>query len=126
MRRLPAPESVTKPPPSSTTFAWVLTTFAVAAIVIVVAAGPQLKVMMPPWPTAFTTAAEVQLAAVPVPMTWLGCDVLTALAAVGMLACPDGLPHFAGLAAGGLLLADGDGSGLDEGDAEGLVIEVLG
>ena len=30
--------------------------------------GPQSKVMMPPWATAATTAAEVQLAGVPVPI----------------------------------------------------------
>src|SRR6266536_2050891 len=32
--------------------------------------GPQSKAMMPPLATAPTTAAEVQLPGVPVPMTW--------------------------------------------------------
>jgi hypothetical protein len=46
--------------------------------VIVTGWGPQLKVMMPPLATALTTAADVQLAGVPVPMTWLGWLVLAA------------------------------------------------
>jgi hypothetical protein len=33
--------------------------------------------MIPPSATAATTAAEVQLAGVPFPMTWVGCEVLT-------------------------------------------------
>jgi hypothetical protein len=57
--------------------------FAVALIVIVTGCWPQLKVMMPPLATARTTAADVQLAAVPLPMTWFGCAVLTARAAGG-------------------------------------------
>ena len=38
-------------------------------LVIVTGFGPQLKVMMPPMATALTTAAEVQPAGVPWPMT---------------------------------------------------------
>ena len=38
-------------------------------MVIVTGAGPHLKVITPPAATAFTTAADVQLAGVPVPMT---------------------------------------------------------
>ena len=45
--------------------------------------GPQLKVMMPPAATSRTTAADVQLAGVPFPITWLGCLVLTARPAGG-------------------------------------------
>jgi len=40
-------------------------------------------VMTPPMATARTTAAEVQLAAVPWPMTWFGWAVLTARPARG-------------------------------------------
>jgi hypothetical protein len=46
--------------------------FAVCVIVIVTGSGLQLKVMTPPMATASTTAAEVQLAAVPSPMMWSG------------------------------------------------------
>lgn len=42
-------------------------TFAVFAITIVTGPGPQLKPMMPPAATARTTAADVQLAALPFP-----------------------------------------------------------
>jgi len=69
------------------------TTFAVAVIVIVTGVGPQLKVMIPPMATAWTTAAEVQLAGVPVPMTWLGRAVLTARPAGGTQASPSGYPY---------------------------------
>ncbi len=83
MRRLPAPLSVTLPPPSRTTRLLVLCTRAVAVILIVTGFGPQLKVMTPPSQTALTTAFDVQLAGVPCPMTWFGCAVLTARAAGG-------------------------------------------
>ena len=59
------------------------TTFAVAVIVMIAGLGPQLKVMTPPLATALTTAAEVQLAGVPVPMTWFGSLVTTASPAGG-------------------------------------------
>ena len=78
MRRLPPPLRVTRPPPSSTTRRRVLITLAVAVITIVTGLGPQLKVMMPPAATARTTAAEVQLAGLPFPITWLGWLVSTA------------------------------------------------
>ena len=83
IRILPPPLSVTLPPPSSTTWWLVFTTLAVAVIVIVTGLGPQLKVMMPPLATALTTAADVQLAGVPGPMTWFGWLVLTARPAGG-------------------------------------------
>src|ERR1700683_4097175 len=54
--------------------------------------GPQLKVITPPLATARTTAAEVQLAGAPSPMTWFGWLVLTARAARGTNAWPFGLP----------------------------------
>src|SRR5580658_8919801 len=83
IRRLPPPLSVTSPPPSSTIWWLVFTTLAVCRMVMVTGSGPQLNVMTPPCATALTTAREVQLAGVPVPMTWLGWLVLTARAAGG-------------------------------------------
>src|SRR5271165_4981898 len=50
--------------------------------------------MMPPWATALTTAADVQLAGVPWPTTWFGWLVLTARAATGTGWWPFGLPTF--------------------------------
>jgi hypothetical protein len=41
-------------------------------MVIVTGFGPQLNVMTPPAATAATTAAGVQLAGVPEPITWSG------------------------------------------------------
>src|SRR5581483_9680566 len=75
IRRAPPPLSVTLPPPSRTTRAEALRSFAVAAIVITTGSGPQEKVITPPAATAATTAAEVQLAGVPLPTTWSGCEV---------------------------------------------------
>src|SRR4051812_8097756 len=116
IRRLPPPLSVTRPPPSSTTGVVRLCTLAVADIVIVTGAGPQLKVMMPPAATAFTTAEEVQLAAVPLPIVRVGWLVSTARAALGIEACPAGLPGLGrSLGATGL---DGAGVALTLGDAE--------
>lgn len=113
MRRLPAPLSVTRPPPSSTTCELVFRTFAVLAMVIVTGFGPQSNVMIPPAATAFTTAAEVQLAAVPLPTVRVGLLVSTALAAAGTDAFPSGLP---GLGSFSILVADGDA----ETDADGV------
>jgi hypothetical protein len=59
---------------------------AVLVIVIVTGAGPQENVMIPPAATAATTAADVQLAAVPWPTTLVGCDVSTGCAAAGTVA----------------------------------------
>jgi hypothetical protein len=70
----------------------VLRTFAVAVIVIVTGTGPQSNVMMPPAATALTTAAEVQLAAVPLPILRVGLLVSTGRAVDGTAACPFGLP----------------------------------
>lgn len=92
MRRLPAPLSVTLPPPSSTTRDTALRTFAVAAIVITTGRGPQENVMTPPAATAATTAADVQLAGVPLPTVRAGCEVSTARAAAGTGAWPPGFP----------------------------------
>src|SRR5690242_1837778 len=72
IRRAPPPLSVTLPPPSRVTNALRLSTRAVACMVMVTGAGPQLKVMSPPFATARTTALEVQLAAVPPPTTRAG------------------------------------------------------
>src|SRR6202020_1701137 len=90
--RLPPPLRVTSPPPSSTTWWLVFTTLAVAVMVMVTGFGPQLNVMTPPRATALTTAAEVQLAGVPVPMTRFGWLVFTAAPACGTAACPPALP----------------------------------
>jgi len=70
----------------------VLRTLAVAAIVIVTGAGPQLNVMTPPAATAATTAAEVQLAALPSPTTRFGCPTSTACPSAGTAAFPAGFP----------------------------------
>ena len=110
MRRWPPPLSVTLPPPSSTIRGpFALRTFAVAFIVIVIGSGPQLNVMMPPAATAATTASEVQLAALPLPMTRVGFEVSTARASAGTAALPFGLPAGGPATAGGLLLAGADG-----------------
>src|SRR5688500_15047574 len=109
MRRLPPPLSVTRPPPSRTIRALAaLRTFAVAAIVITTGSGPQAKVMIPPLPTAATTAAEVQLAGVPLPTVRVGLLVSTARASAGTAAFPCGLPG-AG-SAFTVVLADGLGA----------------
>ncbi len=93
---------MTSPPPSSTTWWLVFRTLAVAVMVIVTGFGPQLNVMMPPLATALTTAADVQLAGVPVPMTWSGWLVFTA--APG--------PRDAGVAAGVAEVRDAVARGL--------------
>ena len=123
MRRLPAPDSVTSPPPSITTREpWSLRTFAVAVMVIVTGAGPHLKVITPPAATALTTAADVQLAGVPVPITWFGCDVSTGRAAAGIEAWPLGFPACrvaTGLGLGdGVALAVADGVALVPADTD--------
>jgi hypothetical protein len=84
---------------------------AVAFIVMATGAGPQEKVMTPPAATAATTAAEVQLAAVPLPTTRVGCEVSTAFASAGTVAWPLGLPNVAGGGAALLRAADGLGDG---------------
>jgi hypothetical protein len=89
---LPPPLRVIRPRPSSTTRRWVLITLAVAVITMVTGSGPQLKVMMPPAATSRTTADDVQLAGLPLPITWLGWLVLTARPAGGTEKWPWGLP----------------------------------
>jgi hypothetical protein len=66
---------------------------AVAAIVITTGAEPHEKVITPPLATAATTAAEVQLPALPLPTTVVGCEVSTACPAAGTAACPPGFPN---------------------------------
>jgi hypothetical protein len=75
-----------------TTWLLALRTFAVAVILIVTGAGPHEKVITPPAATADTTACDVQLAAVPLPTTCVGCEVFTGLPSAGTLAWPFGLP----------------------------------
>ena len=69
-------------------------TLAVAAIVMVTGAGPHANRMIPPLATALTTAADVQLAAVPSPITRVGCVVSTGPASAGIAALPPGFPAF--------------------------------
>src|SRR3954447_17816592 len=92
MRRAPAPLRVTRPPPSSTTSGLSLKTLAVAFIVMVTGLGPHLKTILPPAATAATTAAQVQLAGVPSPITWSGLATDSACAAEGTAHCPSALP----------------------------------
>jgi hypothetical protein len=61
-------------------------------MVTVTGSGPQSKVITPPRATAETTAADVQLAGVPLPMTWSGLLVSTARASAGTAAPPSGFP----------------------------------
>jgi hypothetical protein len=61
-------------------------------MVITTGRGPQENVMTPPFATAETTAAEVQLPGVPLPMVRVGCEVSTARASAGTVAWPPGLP----------------------------------
>src|SRR5262245_26066517 len=91
----PPPSSVIFRPPSMTVFL-LDGTFSVAVTRIVTGSGPQLKVMTPPAVTAVCSALNVQLAAVPVPITAVGLEVLAACAIVGTPAAHDpfGLPAF--------------------------------
>src|SRR5450631_2892844 len=68
--------------------------FMVAVIGMVTAPPPQLKVMTPPFPTAVLSAVNVQLAAVPVPITLVGLDTSAGcpLAGTPALHDPFGLP----------------------------------
>jgi hypothetical protein len=99
-----------------------LRTFAVAFMVMVTGAGPQENVMIPPAATAETTAAEVQLAGVPLPTTRLGCVVSTALASAGTVAWPFGLPAFSTGAPLGFADGLGEGGALGVGLAAGLTV----
>src|SRR5258707_5935359 len=92
IRRWPPPLSVTRPPPSRTTRRLVLGTLAVAVITIVTGLLPQLNLMIPPAATALTTAADLQLAGVPWPVTWFGGLVVTARPAGGTGKGPPGVP----------------------------------
>jgi hypothetical protein len=65
-------------------------------MVIVTGAEPQLNVMTPPAATAATTAADVQLAGVPLPITWSGWLVSAGWPAAGTVAFPAGLPAASG------------------------------
>nr|WP_199853618.1 hypothetical protein [Plantactinospora sp. BC1] len=74
--------------------------------------------MTPPLATAATTASEVQLAGVPVPITRVGFAVFTARASAGTLARPFGLPG-RGSAGAGRPEADGRAVGEPVGEADG-------
>jgi hypothetical protein len=86
-------------------------------MVMVTGAGPQSNVMMPPAATARTTAAEVQAAGVPEPMTWSGWRVSTALASAGTPAWPFGLPGRGSVAT---VLGEGVALGVADGVAAAL------
>lgn len=114
IRRRPPPLSVTLPPPSSTIVGPVaFRIFAVACIVMVTGSGPQENVMTPPAATAATTAAEVQLAGVPFPITRVGAEVSTARASSGTAARPFGLPA-AGKAGAVDVVGDGETGAADD------------
>src|SRR5258706_14912289 len=93
MRRAPVPDSVTLPLPSITIRGPVLlTTFAVCSIAIVIGSAPQSNVITPPPATAATTAALVQLAGVPSPITVVGCETSSRSPPAGAAQLPLGLP----------------------------------
>ena len=89
----PPPSSVILLPPSMTVFLLV-GRLSVAVTWMVTGALPQLKVMMPPVVTAVCSGLKVQLAAVPVPTTVVGCEVSAGCPAAGTPAVhePLGLP----------------------------------
>src|SRR3954462_12454446 len=70
--------------------------FIVAVTEMVTGAAPQLKLMTPPLLTAVLSALNVQLAAVPVPITDVGFETSTGCALVGTPALqePFGFPAF--------------------------------
>src|SRR5690349_2497373 len=70
--------------------------------------------MIPPLATASTTAADVQLAAVPLPITRVGCEVSAARASAGIAALPPGFPAFLTV-----LLGEGAGPGANRCSAAG-------
>jgi hypothetical protein len=77
-------------------------------MVMVTGLGPQENVITPPAATASTTAWDVQLAALPSPITWSGWAMLTGWPAAGTAAIP--VPLLAGAcdgAAGALVLGAG-------------------
>ena len=78
------------PPPSMTVFLLV-GRFMVAVIAMVTGALPQLKVMTPPLATAVLSALNVQLAAVPVPITEVGLETSAGWPVAGTPALHDPL-----------------------------------
>src|SRR5580658_4382682 len=75
MRVVPPPSSVITPPPSIVVAPFVESSF--SDVIGIVAAPPQLNVMIPPVAIADVSAASVHDAAVPVPTTVVGLDVST-------------------------------------------------
>ncbi|GGN62282.1 hypothetical protein GCM10010112_20280 [Actinoplanes lobatus] len=94
-----------------------------SVMVIVTGCGPQSKVIRPPAATAFTTAAEVQLAGVPLPIVRSGRLVSTARAVAGTVAFPPGLPGF-GSVFGLALGFGGTGVGTEADEAGGAAAEL--
>jgi hypothetical protein len=91
-------------------------------MVIVTGAGPQSKVITPPAATAATTAAEVQLAGVPLPITRSGSLVSTARASAGTAAPPPGLPGLGSALGFFDAVGDGDGDADLAGGEEGATV----
>jgi hypothetical protein len=89
---------------------------------MVIGAGPQENVITPPAATAVTTACDVQLPGVPLPMTLVGFEMSSALASAGIAAFPAGLPNWAGGATG----AGGGGGGAAEAAVEAEVVAETG
>jgi hypothetical protein len=83
-------------------------------MVITIGLGPQEKAITPPFATASTTAAEVQPAGVPLPITVVGFELSAASAAAGIAAWPSEFPGAGSAATGGAddLASDGE-AGLD-------------
>src|SRR6187549_1960091 len=96
---VPPPSSVILRPPSMTV-CLLVGRFSVDVTLIVTGSGPQLKVITPPAVAAVLSAAKVQLAAVPVPITLVGLETSAACPFAGMalLQEPFGLPAFQGAA----------------------------
>jgi len=91
-------------------------------MMIVTGFEPHLKTIFPPLATAETTASEVQLSGVPVPMTRLGLAVLTARPAVGTFTFPDGFPAVALILIDvAVAVADADRDGVADALGSGLL-----
>jgi hypothetical protein len=89
-----------------------LTILAVRVSVIVTGAGPQSNVITPPEATAATTAADVQPAGLPVPITRSGWEVSTPRASSGAAAPPGLAAGRVGLGVrGAATIRPADGSG---------------
>jgi len=71
--------------PPSITVSVVVNKFKVAVTGIVTGEVPQLKVMTPPFATAELSELSVQLAAVPLPTTVVGCETFAGCASSALV-----------------------------------------